>query len=76
MLQRLKQTVARVEIEGKSNGTAFLVRRLRVATALHVLHGRSVKLVFVEWDRGDRLRTAKRIWRHPAGYVTRRTGGS
>src|SRR5262245_29324486 len=69
MLERLKRTVARVEIAGKPNGTAFLISRNHVATALHVLDGNiEVKLIFVEWEKGDRERTAKRIWRHPAGY--------
>lgn len=69
MLQRLKRTVARVEVDQKPNGTAFLVDRRHVATALHVLAGlSSVDLVFVEWPEQDRRRRAKRTWRHPAGY--------
>lgn len=67
MLEALKRTVARVELDGRPNGTAFLVDRKHVATALHVL-GRSstVDLVFVEWPVGDRKRVATRTWRHPA----------
>lgn len=67
MLEALKRTIARVELDGKPNGTAFLVDRKHVATALHVLDRRStVDLVFVEWSGGDRKRVATRIWRHPA----------
>jgi hypothetical protein len=70
MLQRLKRTVARVDVDGKPTGTAFLVSRTHVATAAHVVDGGgAIKLVFVEWPTSDRTRkaTAQR-WRHPAGY--------
>jgi len=60
--------VARVEINGKPNGTAFLIDSTHVATALHVLKGRAqVELVFVEWEMNVRRRTGLRVWRHPAG---------
>src|SRR6185503_16715216 len=66
MLEALKRTIARVDLDGIPNGTAFLVGRKHVATALHVLGSRTtVDLVFVEWG-ADRRRVAKRTWRHAA----------
>lgn len=68
-LQKLKRTIARVEIDGKPNGTAFLVDHSHVATALHVLSGRSrADLVFLEWPEHDRTRAGSLSWRHLAGY--------
>ncbi|MDP1586606.1 MAG: serine protease, partial [Prosthecobacter sp.] len=67
-LHRLKKTIARVDLNGEPNGTAFLVDRHHVATAFHVLDGRQeVELVFLDWDREPR-RVGKFKWRHPAGH--------
>src|SRR6185503_10435951 len=67
MLESLKRTIARVEFDGRSNGTAFILDRKHAVTALHVLDRRStVDLVFVEWPGADRKRVATRTWRHPA----------
>ena len=64
----LKRSIARVEIDGTPNGTAFLVDYSHVATALHVLAGRpEVDLVFPEWPRRDRKRRGILTWRHPSG---------
>jgi hypothetical protein len=68
-LQGLKRTIARVEIDEKPNGTAFLVGRKHVVTALHVLAGRrQVQLVFPEWPKIDPPLVGTLSWRHPAGY--------
>src|SRR4051812_13172387 len=68
MLQRIKRTIARVEIDGVPNGTAFLISRKHVATALHVLAQQSLDhLVFVEWSRSDRKRVGARRWIDPRG---------
>lgn len=65
----LKKTVARVDVEDKPSGTAFLVARDRIVTALHVLAGRTqVNVVFVDWPNGERERVATLDWRHPAGH--------
>lgn len=67
-LSALKRSVARVELNGTPNGSAFLVDRRHVATALHVLEGRRrVQLAFPEWPRRDCTRTGERIWVDPAG---------
>ncbi|WP_437995673.1 trypsin-like peptidase domain-containing protein [Sorangium sp. So ce185] len=51
MLHRLKQAVARVEVDGKPNGTAFLIDPEHVVTAHHVLLGqKAVTLRFAEWS--------------------------
>jgi hypothetical protein len=68
VLQRLKRTVARVDIDGEPNGTAFLVDAERVVTALHVLRRRRhVTLKFLEWSGGRE---------HPPGAVAGRSAGS
>jgi len=62
-LDRLKRTTARVDIDGRQNGTAFLIDRNHVATALHVLNGRKqVDLVFPEWPIRARTRIGTLAW--------------
>lgn len=68
-LELVKRTVARVDIDGKPNGTAFLVGSALVATAYHVLDGlESVQLTFLDWPVDDRVRTATRAWHPPSGH--------
>lgn len=62
----LKKTIARVDVNGRPCGTAFLVDRDHVATAAHVLTHHVVDLVFPEWHLSDRERVGTVAWRHPA----------
>lgn len=68
MLDILKKTVARVEVDEpcRPNGTAFLVERHLAATARHVLDGhKEATLVFVDWEEDDRQRRVTGVRLHP-----------
>lgn len=66
LLQGLKQTVAQVVVDGKPNGSAFLVDSNHVATALHVLDGVSeVVLRFMAVSGSQAVSYgAKVVWQH------------